>query len=122
MSNRVFSWELPRLELVTFTVRSDKKCSDILKELDKIFIDDPLVVYNFGGVEHVLTNVHMHIYLTYKGLVCVTKRRFSEYIANVGFVDIKHVKKDNGIRKYLSKEHGFESYEELRKFLIDSII
>lgn len=87
---------------ITFT--SNNKVSveafkyGIVKQLEREIFSK--VKYSF---EHEDTNIHCHAYVT--ATHTINKDNFKSTIRKYGNMDIKHIKVDNGIEEYMSKEN-----------------
>lgn len=99
--------------LLTFTKRSEVKPSDwfdaIIKQLKKKFIIKFLI-----GFEHLDANMHAHAYIECNKYV--QKREFALYERDIGYIDLRIVRKDNGVEGYISKENPiYENVLDLKE-------
>lgn len=101
---------------LTFTVDPVKGNSKIRTELGKI-ANRKTITFLKGAVEHVNTNLHVHMLVLYSMHQRLRLTNFNKYQRDVGKVDLKRVHKDNGISAYFDKENGFSNYQELDVFL-----
>ncbi len=70
----------------------------VVKQLEREIFSKVKYVF-----EHEDTNIHCHAYVT--ATHTINKDNFKSHIRKFGNMDIKHVKTDNGIEEYISKEN-----------------
>lgn len=56
------------------------------------------------AVEHRETNIHVHSLIISNKKI--TKREYKVFIRDFGFVDVRILKTDNGVKAYIEKEYG----------------
>lgn len=89
--------------LITFTTTPDVNLEEWLIAVRKELKRKYIVRYT-AVLEHLDTNAHCHVFMRTSSYV--KKQTFENYNEVYGTVDIKKVKKDNGIASYFDKENN----------------
>lgn len=74
-----------------------------------------------AAIEHIDSNIHVHAYINFTGKGKLQKANFKSYVNRVGNIDIKKVRKDNGVSTYLDKEDAYYSVSDLIDGLQEAI-
>lgn len=92
--------------LITFTW-NNSVCKDKWKKKVSQQLKRKNVKQIYGiGLEHPDSNIHVHAYIEATGNL--RKRDYQPFEKSYGYVDVKHIKIDNGVEEYISKENLIE--------------
>lgn len=102
--------------LITFTKSPTLSLDKWLKELEKSLSYSFITSYEVSA-EHMDSNIHVHAFV--HTTEYITKRKFSKFTSHL---DLRKIKKDNGVQKYISKESPiFKDYRDLKKYIVSNV-
>lgn len=106
----------PHTYLVTFTV-DRKKVPDLTKDQFAMIVEKQLsrsTLYEASyAIEHIDTNMHAHCRIQSWQTLSTPNKQWHYMVNNIGRVDQRAVRKDNGIMEYISKESVPKVREQL---------